>query len=1311
MKKIWKKVSFVMMLIFTLMTFAPYPVIADTQAASTPSLTEDKDGNYTVSSVQDLNKLREDIDKGIDYSGKNVLLTQDIDVGKSELPLKSFTTQNTFNGTFNGKFHTISNYNDPKSGLFNIINKDGIVENARIDANVVIEGDKIENYGLIANEASGTIIRCSSTGTITNKVKVFFEAGIVARDTIGQTSSIAAGYLKDCYSNVIIDNQSSEEMVGYAGICSMGGEQLDHCYFYGEFTGNYTGEHSDKCQPILCSTYYDSKTGVTTSAENCAYDKDVLGYTPSSSDNGNPKGYTTAEMKNKDTYTALDFDFDKTWKIDSSNNGYPYLNSENTQKTAAKVTVDVQVTADDKTYIVPTSPIIYNTDDSLKTTATFKIVPRSDEDKELISKYNVSVTYSGDVFLNAPTIGDVPIDIDTSKVKINYNSNEDYQFVLGKVLPSTAKLLDNGAAGPTQDEQKQQIEDAKKAEDILYTKLGTKLGIAGDVPEFSWGGDKSAAPGKEETVTFSDEDWGIFSSARSGYKGIRAGYYDDWFKSIQTGLQKMKDAGVTARDVKMTEWEKLVLAITAIGYDPRDIKAYDLIDIISNKEYVKASNQYFTPQYAIYALTSRNYINLIPNDGKHITKDDLDGYIHEWAKGALGSKGADGSAVIGNTTPDMWTMKLQPIAAYCNPDAKPGDKYYDVKQAMDHVFAQFSNAQTYKGSFWGGSVDLDGKIDLNNAWTNAQVYMTLGMAHANIFDKMYIKDGKTILDGVLEKFDVKNGTTDFDNSSYESAQICRGLDSLVRAAEGRVSIFDCTDVKDSTVPVNNAIAALPDVYKITSADKEKVDAARAAYDELSDVKKASIKQETMDKLTDAEKKLSQSQPVKVTGIGLDKTSADLMKGDTLQLTAAITPKYATNTKIDWSSSDPTVASVDENGKVTALKKGTAVITAVSEDNRDAKAQCTITIKENVSVTGIILDKTSVKLIPKAALQLTPTITPNDATNQKVDWSSSDPAVAAVDKSGKVTAIKVGTATITANTEDGNKTASCAVTVVDGQGAIVINNVKLKNKLALAAGKDSDYEGYFTPDDLASIKGTIDLSNLDITDSDMDVMKYLKGVSAINLSDNKDLTNLSFKKLKFDWTIPKGLDFSGCTGMKDIKNKMFAFTSSKLTSIKLPEGIPSIPFSCFSNSKLLASVEISNTVKSVGNLAFSGCTSLEYMKIPGSVTQLGGGCFSGCTNLSVLDLTDTSFTKDNTKDTKYPDSTTIICGKSAKLSPGQISIKTGGVKKIANEIPSDKGVVWGSTDANVAKVSSEGVITGVNPGTAYIYAKTDFMFFK
>ncbi|WP_406541258.1 Ig-like domain-containing protein [Clostridium ljungdahlii] len=185
----------------------------------------------------------------------------------------------------------------------------------------------------------------------------------------------------------------------------------------------------------------------------------------------------------------------------------------------------------------------------------------------------------------------------------------------------------------------------------------------------------------------------------------------------------------------------------------------------------------------------------------------------------------------------------------------------------------------------------------------------------------------------------------------------QGIDSLVRDYEGRNSIFDCTDVKNSTVPVNNDIAAL-DVDKLTSADKDKVDAVEKLYDALSDAQKSSMKQETVDKLTAAEKKVSPSQTVNVTGVTLDKTSASVTEGDALQLTAAVAPDNAANKKVDWSSSDKTIASVDENGKVTAVKSGTAVITAVSEDNKDAKAQCIVTVTNTskpIQITNLTMD--------------------------------------------------------------------------------------------------------------------------------------------------------------------------------------------------------------------------------------------------------------------------------------------------------------------------------------------------------------------
>ncbi|WP_243124290.1 Ig-like domain-containing protein [Clostridium sp. AWRP] len=90
----------------------------------------------------------------------------------------------------------------------------------------------------------------------------------------------------------------------------------------------------------------------------------------------------------------------------------------------------------------------------------------------------------------------------------------------------------------------------------------------------------------------------------------------------------------------------------------------------------------------------------------------------------------------------------------------------------------------------------------------------------------------------------------------------------------------------------------------------------------------------------------------VESIALDKTEANLIEGNTLNLTAAITPKGAFNTKIDWSSSDSTVATVDGNGKVTA------VITAVSEDNRNVEAQCIVTVANTpkpIQITNLTED--------------------------------------------------------------------------------------------------------------------------------------------------------------------------------------------------------------------------------------------------------------------------------------------------------------------------------------------------------------------
>jgi len=174
--------------------------------------------------------------------------------------------------------------------------------------------------------------------------------------------------------------------------------------------------------------------------------------------------------------------------------------------------------------------------------------------------------------------------------------------------------------------------------------------------------------------------------------------------------------------------------------------------------------------------------------------------------------------------------------------------------------------------------------------------------------------------------------------------------------------------------------------------------------------------------------------VPVTGVTLDKTTAELSEGETLTLMATVNPSNASNRNVRWSSDDESVATVDADGKVTAVGVGSARITVETEDG-GFTASCAVTIKaKTIPVTGVALDITSAKLVEGETLLLTPAVNPSDASDKNVTWSSSDGSVATVDEKGllggaaRVTAVKAGTATITVRTEDGDFSATCAISV-------------------------------------------------------------------------------------------------------------------------------------------------------------------------------------------------------------------------------------------------------------------------------------------
>ena len=165
-------------------------------------------------------------------------------------------------------------------------------------------------------------------------------------------------------------------------------------------------------------------------------------------------------------------------------------------------------------------------------------------------------------------------------------------------------------------------------------------------------------------------------------------------------------------------------------------------------------------------------------------------------------------------------------------------------------------------------------------------------------------------------------------------------------------------------------------------------------------------------------------PIPVESVTLNKTELTLKEGESETLTATVKPDNATDKTVTWSTSDASIATVDANGKVTAVKEGTATITAKAGDK---SATCKVTVSKNViAVTEVTLNKTELTLKEGESETLTATVKPDNATDKTVTWSTSDASIATVDANGKVTAIKEGTATITAKV--GDKSATCKVTV-------------------------------------------------------------------------------------------------------------------------------------------------------------------------------------------------------------------------------------------------------------------------------------------
>lgn len=447
----------------------------------------------------------------------------------------------------------------------------------------------------------------------------------------------------------------------------------------------------------------------------------------------------------------------------------------------------------------------------------------------------------------------------------------------------------------------------------------------------------------------------------------------------------------------------------------------------------------------------------------------------------------------------------------------------------------------------------------------------------------------------------------------------------------------------------------------------------------------------------------------VTGVSLNKTSETLKIGDSLSLTANVTPSNASNKNVTWSSFNSNIASV-VNGVVTANRAGTATITVTTEDGGFV-ATCIITVEadpqpddDNIPVTGIALDKNDVELIVNSSngAVLTPTVFPENATNVELIWSNSNPSVVdlAFFESGKalLVGLSVGTATITATTVDGGFVASCVVTVKkdnsveyskgleftsNGNGTCYVSGIgtctdteivipSIYNGMSVVAidrdafSGNAKITGVVIPDTVTKIDGYAfdDCTAL----TEITIPGSVKEIGSRAFSG---CTNLN-KAVFMDGVTYVGLFmFESCSNLKEvilpntiteIKKGAFRWCSG-LTKITLSSNLTTIGELAFQSCRKLTSISLPNGLQTIDEVAFLDCNGLTSIDVPSSVTSIGEGAFRECDNLRAINI-DNAYYRSIDGVLYNKDVTKLLCCPSGKS--GSVVIPDG-VTELGNEV--------------------------------------------
>jgi uncharacterized protein YjdB len=404
--------------------------------------------------------------------------------------------------------------------------------------------------------------------------------------------------------------------------------------------------------------------------------------------------------------------------------------------------------------------------------------------------------------------------------------------------------------------------------------------------------------------------------------------------------------------------------------------------------------------------------------------------------------------------------------------------------------------------------------------------------------------------------------------------------------------------------------------------------------------------------------VSVQQPV--TGITLSETNITIdLKTSRLQLRATVAPDNALNKTIVWSSTDASVAAVDQNGLVSIKKAGKVSIIATSQDSPAITAVCNIMV--NIPVTSIALDETSKTMYVGQSQRLSYVLLPTNASNNSVTWISTNPSVATVDKTGLVVAKGVGTTAIILKTLENGQSVYCNITVRQVASGIKLDAATLN----LKAGESHIFKPTLTPKNSTDSVIVWESSDTKVATVDDEGKVVAKAAGSAIIMARLDTGAVAYCKVNV--TLP-------------VNGLILNFTDK---TIYIGEKF-----------KLKVSVNPS-TATDLGVTWKSSNTSIATVNEDGEITGIAGGT-------AVITCT--------TKDGGY--SATCVLNVVESVSTITLNHQTYylGVDKtvylvatVSSPNASNKDVYWSTSNSDIATVNQKGKVTGKKLGNVTITA--------